>query len=230
MSRQVTTLSAARTYRSEVRAQRAERTRASVQRAAAALFAAQGYTGTSVRQIAAAADVSVQTVVTLGSKAELFLRSFEAAFSGTADGASLLDLDEASAMWDATTLREQVEALAGFITASNARSADLWTAYVEAANTDPALARAYARRMDDMRLDGRRVLAETVRRGWCPAPPDPQRTVDAVWVVLHPSQHVLLVRHAKWSIEGYRAWMVDNLLAILTPGAQEPWPSLTDPA
>ena len=219
-----------RPYRSEVRARRAEHTRASVQRAAAALFAAQGYTGTSVRQIAAAAGVSVQTVVGLGGKAELFLLSFEMAFSGTTDGASLLDLDEVSPMWQATTLGEQVEALTGFIAASNARSADLWTAYVEAANTDPLLARAYAWRMDDMRRDGHRVLAETLRRGWCPAPTDPEPTVDAIWVVLHPSQQVLLVRHAGWSPARYRAWMVDNLLTILTSGAQGGWRSLGPPA
>ena len=219
-----------RPYRSSVRTRRAEETRASVLRAAAALFTARGYTGTSVRQIAAAAGVSVATVVGVGDKAELFQRAFEAAFSGTVDGASLIDLDEVSSMWEVTTLDDQVDALAGFIAASNARSADLWIAYVEAASTDHVLARAYARRMTEMRHDGRNILVETLRRGWCPAPADPDSTVDAIWVVLHPSQYVLLVRHAGWSPARYRTWMVDNLLTILTSGAQGGWRSLADPA
>lgn len=106
--------------------------------------------------------------------------------------------------------------MTGFIVETNERSAGLWMAYVEGANTDDALAAAYARRMDVMRADGRRVLDLTVSKGLCPAPVDPGRTVDAVWVVLHPSQYVLLVSHAGWERASYHSWMHQAVLALLT--------------
>ena len=57
------------------RAVQAEQTRAEILRAARAGFAARGYAGTSVKDIAAAAGVSVQTVYdSVGSKAELVRR------------------------------------------------------------------------------------------------------------------------------------------------------------
>ncbi len=204
-----------RTYRSPLREGRAEATRARVCQAAAPLFAAHGYTGTSVRQLAAAAGVSVETVYGIGGKAAVFLRSFELAFSGTPDGASLLDLDVLAPAWAASTLDELLREVTAFIVKSNERSAGLWAAYVQAASTDSELASAYDRRMQDMRADGRRILQATVARGLCPAPADPDHTVDAIWVTLHPSQYVLLVTHARWSIEHYHAWMLTTVLSLL---------------
>lgn len=206
-----------RAYRSPLREREAEATRTRICRAAAPLFATQGYVGTSVRQVAAAAHVSVETLYALGGKAALFLRSFELAFSGTPDGASLLDLDVLAPTWAAPTLEELLEGMTGFIVASNERSAGLWSAYVEGANTDPGLAAAYAARMRAMRADGRRVLDLTVGRGLCPLPADPERAVDEVWVVLHPSQYVLLVTHAGWSRARYHEWMLAAVRSVLVP-------------
>lgn len=206
---------AVRRYRSSLRRRQAEATRERVCRAAAPLFAERGYANTSVRRIAAAAGVAVETVYAIGGKAEVFLRSFELAFSGTLDGASLLELDALAPVRAAGSLHEFVEGITAFITESNQRSAGLWTAYVEAANADPVLAATYARRMQDMRADGRRVLDATVERGLYPAPADPEYVVDAIWVTLHPSQYVLLVTHAGWSHARYRAWMSAAVMGVL---------------
>lgn len=188
-------------------------------RSAARLFADEGYARTSVRQIADAAGVSVETIYGIGGKAEIFLRAFELAFSGTTDGASLLDLDELAALPEAGTLAEFVEALTGFIVTSNKRSAGLWRAYVEAANGDPRLSEAYARRMSEMRADGRRVLDHAVGRGLCAAPADPAWTVDVIWVTFHPSQYVLLVTHAGWTLSRYQTWMRETVLSLLQDSA-----------
>ena len=61
-----------RTYRSTVRAARAERTRAAVVVAARELFEANGFAATTITAIAERADVSVQTVYSsFGSKGGL---------------------------------------------------------------------------------------------------------------------------------------------------------------
>ncbi len=206
----------ARPYRSPVRTAQAEATRTRICAAAAPLFAEQGYIATSVRQLAVAAGVSVETLYGLGGKAAVFLRSFELAFSGTPDGASLLDLDVLQPTWAAATLDEVLTGMVGFIVDSNERSAGLWSAYIAGANHDPDLAAAYAARMQAMREDGRRVLAHVVGRGLCPAPADAELAVDEVWVTLHPSQYVLLVGHAGWSRDRYRLWLQTSVRRVLT--------------
>ena len=104
--------------------------------------------------------------------------------------------------------------LASSVVESTVRSAGLWSAYVEGARTEPALASAYAARMDEMREGARRVLDRAVAEGLCPAPADAARAVDAIWVVLHPSQFVLLVTYAHWTRQQYQAWMEKDLLAV----------------
>lgn len=205
----------ARTYRSPLRERRAEMTKTRVCQAAAPLFAAQGYAGTSVRQVAAAAGVSVETIYSIGGKAAVFLRSFELAFSGTTEGASLLDLEVLAPVWQATTLAELLHGMTTFIVESNERSAGLWAAYVQGASTDPVLASAYDQRMQDMRADGRLILKATLAEDLCAAPADPDHTVDAIWLTLHPSQYVLLVTHAHWTRDHYHAWMLATLTFLL---------------
>jgi len=205
-----------RAYRSALRTGQAATTRARVAAAAGDLFARQGYTRTSVRQIAAEAGVAVETVYAIGGKAAVFLRAFGTAFSGTTPGASLLDIEATADVWRATRLEEAVTGLVDVIVESNRRSASLWTAYVEAARCEAALADAYAEQMCAMREDGRRVLAALVERDLCPPPRDAARTVDEVWVILHPGQYVLLVEHAGWSLADYRAWLIDHLMRHLT--------------
>lgn len=207
-----------RVYRSPLRERQAEATKTRVCQAAAPLFAAQGYAGTSVREVAAAAGVSVETVYAAGGKAAVFLRSFELAFSGTPDGAPMLELDALAPTWASASLADLLLGMTTFIVESNERSAGLWAAYVQGATTDPGLASAYDQRMQDMRADGRRILEATVAKGLCALPADPEHTVDAIWLTLHPSQYVLLVTHARWTREHYQAWMLATVTALLDGG------------
>ncbi len=204
-----------RRYNSVLRQEQAQATQARVVAAAGDLFGRQGYARTSVKQIAAVAGVAVETIYAIGGKATVFLRAFGTAFSGTLGGASLLDLEATADVWTATSLEDAVAGLVGFIVDSNRRSAGLWTAYVEAARREDALRDAYAAQMRAMREDGHRVLDAFVANGLCPPPRDAARTVDEVWVILHPSQYVLLVQHAGWAVEAYQGWMADRVLRTL---------------
>jgi AcrR family transcriptional regulator len=66
-----------------LRAEQAQRTRAGVLEAAGRCFVARGYAGTTMRDIAEAAGVSVQTVFGQGSKAALLLASVDRAEART---------------------------------------------------------------------------------------------------------------------------------------------------
>src|SRR3954451_1247398 len=71
-----------RGYRSPLRAEQAQRTRAAVLDAAARCFLDQGYAATTMKDVAAAAGVSVQTVFGQGSKASLLLACVDRAVVG----------------------------------------------------------------------------------------------------------------------------------------------------
>ncbi|MGD9531528.1 TetR/AcrR family transcriptional regulator [Pseudonocardia sp.] len=76
----MTSASARRPYRSRVREDQANRTRAAIVDAARALFVERGWAGTSVRAVARAAGVAEATVyATFGSKAALAVALIDAA-------------------------------------------------------------------------------------------------------------------------------------------------------
>ena len=207
-----------RPYQSPVRRERAEHTQERVSQAAAGLFADRGYARTSVRDIANAAGVAVETVYASGPKSAVFLRAFELSLRGTLDGTPLLELDPVRAAADARSLAEFLTVITDFVVAANARTVRLWRAFVEAANGDPDVARAYADQMTGMRRQGAEVLAFAVERQLCDPPRAPQVTLDAVWATLHPSQYDLLVRHAGWDHERYQTWLISTVTDLLARG------------
>ena len=76
-------MSSSRTYRSELRDQQAQHTRAVIAREARARFVTKGWAGTSVRSVAEAAGVSEATVYNVyGSKAGLAVSLIDAAEDG----------------------------------------------------------------------------------------------------------------------------------------------------
>src|SRR5215467_6222433 len=88
----------ARPYHSPVRREQAARTRQRILDAAGDLFARQGYGTTSVRQIAAAAQVAPDTVyATFGSKARLLTAQLDIRLAPGGQ-ASILDRPEAQAI------------------------------------------------------------------------------------------------------------------------------------
>src|SRR3954465_5379256 len=71
-----------RVYNSPLRAEQAQRTRTAVLDAAGRCFLDNGYAATTMKDVAAEAGVSVQTVFGLGSKASLLLACVDRAVVG----------------------------------------------------------------------------------------------------------------------------------------------------
>src|SRR3954462_2377730 len=78
-----------RVYNSPLRAEQAQRTRAAVLDAAGRCFLDQGYAATTMKDVAAEAGVSVQTVFGQGSKASLLLACVDRAVVGDDEQAPL---------------------------------------------------------------------------------------------------------------------------------------------
>lgn len=205
----------AREYTSPMREKKAEETKVRVCLAAAPLFAEHGYAATSMRTLASAAGTSMDTIYGMGGKAEVFLRTLEISLSGLTDGTPLFDRPDLLTAPDSGTLRDALAAFTSALTEADRRSIGLWSAFAEGANTDPVLAAAFAQRVTDMRAEAHRLIHRLAGWGLCRVPEDIDRTADLLWTAAHPSNYLLLVRHAGWSPEEFERWLLGRFLELL---------------
>ena len=127
-----------RGYDARRRRERAEEERRATRRrvldAAARLFAAQGYTATTIADIAREAGVAVQSVYKAGqSKAELLHAVVDLAVAGDDEDIMIADRAEFAAIDDETDTRRQVHRFADLIASIQERSAPVQAAYRQAA-------------------------------------------------------------------------------------------------
>ena len=204
-----------RPYSSALREEQARTTRERVVRAAGTLFAQQGYVATTRQAIAAAAAVSVVTVSSTGSKAELLLAALDQAAAG-GRSLSASELDELP-----LTTTDDLEHLCGLVAEGAAeiysRSARLLAVLREAAGTDAELARRHQELIQAIRQEARSFASTLHRRLPWLAEDDPLHLADTIWALTHPDLHRALLDEASWSSEQYRAWLRDMLVLVLGP-------------
>jgi AcrR family transcriptional regulator len=195
------------------RARQAAQTRDEILGAARALFAKRGYANTSVKDIAARAEVSVQTVYdSVGSKAELVRQlndhiDAEAGIGQIAMTIPTIDDPHALAAIPARITRALVEHCGDIVRATGA-----------AAATDAALA-ALAHEGHRRHLDGTRRLTERIESLGALRPglsvEDAAATIAAItdaWFALR------LVDNYEWSFAKVEAWMTRMVeQAVLAP-------------
>jgi AcrR family transcriptional regulator len=200
---------ARREYHSPLRRSQAEQTRAAVIDAATRRFSENGWAGTGVRDIAAEAGVSVETVyAAVGTKAQVLEQALDVAIVGDDEPVDLTARPEFQAM-SAGDLRARTAAAADLSASVNERTVGLLRALREAAAHEPAL----AARLEEAR-SGHRA---TVRAG---ATLIAGRAVDGaeadgLWAVLSPETFELLTGSAGWSTEQYRRWLAGAMESLL---------------
>lgn len=206
-----------RVYRSELRAEQAERTRRRILEAAAAEFSARGYQATTMAAIARAARVSTETVKSAGSKAELLIGGFEITFAGQEGADSLADTETAAPVFELPD-DAVLTAVVGLVTAANAASSRLWTVLLGASLSDPVVDEALRRMLEHRRRDFRLLVTELVRRGLAGGADgelDVERTADQLSFLMSPEGYQQLVDQSGWSPEDYRAWVHDAVLRVV---------------
>jgi AcrR family transcriptional regulator len=212
-----------RSYRSTVREQQARLTRRRILDAARAAFVARGYTGTTVRGIAAGAGVSVPTVELLfGTKAAVLKAAIDVAIVGDDEPVPVLDRAWTEVARGTPGAEEFLAVVAGVLTPAQERSAGLVLAALEASATDPDLAV-----LSDQLVGQRETTAAwIVDRLAAKAPLRPelgrQQAVDTLWLLMDPALFVRLTRHRRWSLERYQDWMARSLRNLLIPDAPHP--------
>jgi AcrR family transcriptional regulator len=204
-----------RRYRSALRQEQSEQTRQRVLDAASQLFVQRGYEGTSIAAIAAAADVSEETVYArFRNKRTLLGELFPRAVRGD-DPRPIPEQKRPQALAALTDQREQLRQFAADIVPRLERAAPLLTVVADAARSEPELAELHARLHAD-RLANLRVLLDALSANG-PLRLSEQEATETVWALGSPELHQLLTRTRGWSRRRYRDWLADSLASLLLP-------------
>jgi len=194
-----------RRYESPVREERARRTRAHVVATAGKLFAARGYAGTSMRQIAAEAGVSLETVTQTGRKSQLLLAAFRDGFAGDPDA---VNLDAVAGPAGPADLPSVVSRVAAGMRAS----LPIWRAFTTAAAADAEVAAVRAELAVVRRADiaGRLVAAGLAGGGSIGL------LADAIGLIMSHEAYDHLTTVCGWAHEEYVTWAAMAIRAQLT--------------
>ncbi|MEV5713838.1 TetR/AcrR family transcriptional regulator [Amycolatopsis mediterranei] len=201
---------ARRRYASPVREARARRTRAHVVATAGKLFAARGYAGTSMRQIAAEAGVSLETVTQTGRKPQLLLAAFRDGFAGDPDA---MNLDALAGPPGPADLPAVVSRVAVGVRGS----LPIWRAFTTAAAADAEVAAARA----ELAAVRRAEIAERLSAaGLAPEGGSVGRLADAIGLIMSHEAYDHLTAVCGWPHEEYVTWAAAAIRAQLTLGWQ----------
>ena len=210
-----------RKYDSTRRQAQAAQTRRDILGAAHRLFLDRGYAGTTLASIAQEAGVVVETIYrAYGSKAELFKAVVRAAVAGGATRAEVPveQRPAIAAMIAEPDPHRQLQLYAATQPGIHARASPLMRVLVEAAATDPELARLRAQ-IEDERRNGQGSVAQLLADRGLLRPDLPvQEAGDLLWTLSSLTVYDLLVRQRGWTPERYRDWLAAALARELLPG------------
>jgi AcrR family transcriptional regulator len=202
-----------RPYRSTLREEQARRTRVAVLDAAARCFVDAGWAPTTMRDIARAAGVSVETVYAQGSKAALLLAVVDRTLTGDDEPVPVRDRPESRALLDETDARRRFAHLGVLVSSWLGPALPVLKAFRNAATNDPAVATAYAEYEQRRLADVTGLLQGLALRPGVTT----DRAADVLWTLVGTEVPALLVDGRGWTVEQYADWVVDSLERLLLP-------------
>jgi AcrR family transcriptional regulator len=207
-----------RRYESALRREQAAATRARIVRAAAELFAAQGYTQTSIEQIAARAGVARPTVYTaFTGKPALLTQALDLLLAGDDAPVPVRERPWFQELLNQRDPRRLLEIEARNDRMINGRVAALHEALRNASATDDDIAELYATIKQQRRI-GARTAAETLAAlGPLRDDLDLDTATDILWLLKDPALYTALVGDRGWPPERYQAWLARTMQASLLP-------------
>lgn len=195
-----------RRYDSRLRLQRAAQTRRRIIDAAITTFAARGYAATTIRDLAAAAGVSVDTVHTNGPKSALLQAAVRVALFGVESDQPIESYEVGQQLMSAPDPASFVTIVVEAFRAVPP-AAPLWAAVEAAADTDPEI----AARRDELLAGAVQTLFTLVRlcteRGWLGGSLTEKERVAALYTVGTMGTVQLVMRDLGMQQETYESWM-----------------------
>jgi len=210
-----------RRYVSPLRQEGAARTRQTVLDAARELFAAQGYTATTVEEIAGRAGVAKPTVfAAVGSKQVILKQLRDLALAGDDEPVPV-----AQRPWYREALaepdpRRSLRLHARNATAIHQRSADVHEVLRTAAASEKDLHDLWHASEDERRGGATIFVDALLQKSPLKAALDRTAAIDIVWILTASDIFWRLVHTRQWSHAQYENWLGDTLREQLLPPAE----------
>jgi AcrR family transcriptional regulator len=205
-----------RPYRSAVRAEQAERTRARIVEAARASFLARGFRATTIIRVAETAGVAPETVyAAFGSKAGLLEAVVLAAVLRDDEPDEPPERRWFREVLELPDTRAQIAALARHTAETLALTSPIY-AVMRAAGTGVSELEELQRRLQDYRFSGQAQLVAKIADGGSPRPDISVEEAAATFSALaSPELHHILTVDRGWSHERYSRWLERTAVAAL---------------
>ncbi|QFG24151.1 TetR/AcrR family transcriptional regulator [Actinomadura sp. WMMB 499] len=202
--------------RTDGRAERSRRTREKIVEAARELFVAQGYGATSLREVADAAGVAVQTVYfVFHNKRTLFKDVVDAAIAGDAEPVATMDRAWFRAACAAPTAAEQLRAHVRGTREILGRVAPIMPMIAAAAATDPEIAAQWPGGPDPRYTVQRAAAGALAGKPDADPGVDVETAADLLFGLLSPELYLIFVRDRGWSPDAWEEWAGAALIAQL---------------
>lgn len=198
-----------RRYSSALRAEQTAIARRRILDTAGALFVEHGYTSTTISAVAAAADVSVQTVYNVvGGKSVLLKAAYDVMLAGDDEPVPMVARPEFRAMIASTDGRDCLARYAAISRRINERVLPLVAMVLaQAAAGDPDL-RDFADTIEGERTIGTNGLAGHIAERFGLRPGlDVGSAADIVWTLSSPEITDRLVNRRGWAWDRYEQWL-----------------------
>jgi AcrR family transcriptional regulator len=202
-----------RVYRSPLREEQARRTRSAVLDAAGACFLDHGYAATTMRDVAARAGVSVQTVFGQGSKASLLLACVDRAVVGDDEAVPFAEREVFVRFLTAPDLDDKLAALTEITRRHVPQTLPMIWVFVDAAAGDAEIAAAWAEYEQRRRTDVRALVGALAP--WLRRDLDVGRAADIYWAFFSEAPARSLVHGLGWTVDEIADLLTDTLRRLL---------------
>lgn len=205
-----------RQYRSPVRQEGARLTRHQIVLAATGLFAENGYAGSSLSDIAAAAGVARPTITaTFGTKLELLRSVLDEALAGDDEPIPVAERPWFQPVWTASSQAGVLEAYAEVCTLIGSRAARMFDVVRGAADSSPG-ARDLWENLRANRHTGATTIASRVSElGPLRGELDLAAASDLIWIFNDPAHYDSLVNERGWSEPVFTSWLSHQMRSAI---------------
>jgi AcrR family transcriptional regulator len=206
-----------RKYDSTRRQAQARATQGQIAAVARDLFVERGYAGTSIRDIADAAGVAVQTVYNAfgDGKPAVLARVFEVAVVGDDEPLALAERENVRRVLDATDPRDVIRGWANYVADISARLLVIYPVALEAANTEPAIDALWRANYIENRWHGTRAVANHLKQlKALPRGMTVERATDLMFAYAGAHTAFMLIGERGWSRDEYAQWTAETFCRL----------------
>lgn len=197
-----------RRYHAPARLAAAARTRAAVVEQAHLLFAERGWSGTTIRDVAARADVSPKTIEALfGTKAALLGAAVDFAIRGDASETPVIERESGRRVQDAPDAAAMLDLHAAHLRLITPRSARIVSVVEHAAAADDAIGELWQRITANRRTGVRWATELYLEKPGRPTHARRDDVEPVFWVTVNWATYRTLTELARLDDDAYEVWL-----------------------